>query len=328
VGSAGLTDVAVVGAGPAGTAAAATARAAGLDVDLYTAGPSNRMRAGESLPPGTDRVLEEIFGGDGFRPERHRPAYGNRSRWGGEALESADFMFNPFGSGWHLDRRAFDEALLDAVRRRGVRIVRKRVNRAADAPARLVIDATGRTARIARSCGAQRRRLDRLVAVIWMLETERDDHDSTTTVTAVENGWWYATPLPDRKRIAAFLTDADLLPPKPALPVELDGYRVTGPSQVTDAATSHLDAIAGQGWLAVGDAAVAFDPLSSQGILTAALMGREAGRVAACPERLGEFAKSYAELLREHLALRASYYELEGRWPRSTFWARRTRLRS
>ncbi len=317
----GSPRLVVVGGGPAGAAAAAAARDAGLDVRLCSAGPPSRMRPGESLPPGCDQLLEEIFGPGGFRPEDHRPAYGNRSAWGSGDLESADFIFNPFGAGWHLDRPAFDATLVEALRRRGVHVVEETAPRRISAP--FVIDATGRPARIARSRGARRRRLDRLVAVISMFRTA-EESDSTTTVVAAENGWWYTTPLPGRRRIAAFLTDADLLPP-PAPPPQLalSGCAQAGEPFVTDAATSHLDAIAGPGWLAVGDAAVAFDPLSSQGIVTALLMGREAGRVAAGTVPSEHYVERYDELLDEHLALRAAYYAEETRWPHSPFWARR-----
>jgi len=93
---------------------------------------------------------------------------------------------------------------------------------------------------------------------------------------------------------------------------------------VTDAATAHLDRVGGDGWLATGDAAACFDPLSSQGILTAVLMGREAGSAvtegAGAPAR---YAARYERLLAEHLAGRADYYELERRWPDAPFWARR-----
>jgi flavin-dependent dehydrogenase len=99
VGAAGLV---VVGGGPAGCAAAAAACAEGVDVVLYTAGPSPRMRPVESLPPGTAELVEEIFGADAFRPDDHLPAYANRSRWGSDDLETADFVFNPFGHGWHV----------------------------------------------------------------------------------------------------------------------------------------------------------------------------------------------------------------------------------
>ncbi len=294
----GAAGLAVVGGGPAGCAAAAAARADGLDVVLYTAGPSPRMRPVESLPPGTAELVDEIFGTGVFRPDDHLPAYANRSRWGSDELETADFVFNPFGHGWHVRRRAFDAALLDAVRTIGVRVVERRL-RTAPAAA-FVIDASGRSARIARARGARRIRGDGLVAVF----RETSHTGSATTVVAAENGWAYTSP-----GITAFVTDADLLP------------RLTG--CVTDASTSWLDRIAGPGWAATGDAAAAFDPLSSQGIVTALVMGREAGRVAAGTVRPEEYEAQYASLLEEHLALREAYYGLERRWADSDFWRRR-----
>ena len=218
----GAPGLVVVGGGPAGCAAAAAACADGLDVVLYTAGPSPRMRPVESLPPGTAELVNDIFGPGVFRPDDHLPAYANRSRWGSNELETADFVFNPFGHGWHVRRPAFDAALLDAVRTMGVRVLERRL-RTAPAAA-FVIDASGRSARIARTRGARRMRSDGLVAVF----RETAHTGSTTTVVAAENGWTYTSP-----GISAFLTDADLLP------------RLTG--CVTDASTSWLDRIAGPG---------------------------------------------------------------------------------
>jgi flavin-dependent dehydrogenase len=301
MGAPGLT---IAGGGPAGAAAAATACAAGLEVVLYDAGPPARMRPGESLPPGAAHLVDEIFGPGAFRPDDHLPAYANRSAWGSEELETADFIFNPFGHGWHLDRPAFDGALLAAARRLGVRVVEERLGGPPEAG--FIIDATGRSARIARSLGASRTRADRLVAGFWI---EEDAAGSATTVTAAENGWSYTAPLPGGGSIAAFLTDADLLPRLPG--------------QVTEACTSWLDRVCGPGWAATGDAAVAFDPLSSQGIATALVQGREAGRLAAGMVTPEGYAAEYRSVLEEHLALRQAYYGLERRWPDSDFWSRR-----
>jgi flavin-dependent dehydrogenase len=256
-----------------------------MDVVLYRDAPA-RMRPTETLPPGGAQLVEEIFGSF----PGGRPAYSNRSSWGGEA--EFDFVFNPFGEGWHVDREAFDAALLELT---GVRVIERRIR---DVQAEFVIDATGRSARIARARGAKRVRLDRLVAAF-----EDDPCTDDLTLTAEENGWRYTAP-----GISAFLTDADLLPRG---------------GTVTDASTSHLNRIAGEDWLAAGDAAVAFDPLSSQGIVTALLMGREAGRVAAGLVPVDAYVEQYGDLLREHLALKEAYYALETRWPDAPFWARR-----
>jgi len=199
-------DVVVVGGGPAGAAAAVTARRRGASVTLVASGPARGARPGEGLPPGGDGVVAEVLGPGAFRPEYHRPSYGNRSAWGGERLDESDFMLHPLGHGWHLDRAAFDRGLLLAAREHGVRVLDgKRVRRAtrrgdmwtleldgaAVARGRVVVDATGRTAAIARAQGAWRRRVDRLVAVVWELAREgARDRDGTTLVEASAEGWW------------------------------------------------------------------------------------------------------------------------------------------
>lgn len=176
-----MIDVLVVGGGPAGAAAAASACAEGMDVELVCAGPGGRPAPGESLPPGTDVVLHDTFGASPLNREQHRLSFGNRSAWGASRLDATDFMRNPFGEGWHLDRQSFDSSLVNRVRVQGVQVrADARVVRPAwrgdhwqvtvagcreeAIRARAIVDASGRAARVARSQGARRRRLDQLVA--------------------------------------------------------------------------------------------------------------------------------------------------------------------
>jgi flavin-dependent dehydrogenase len=342
-------DVVVVGGGPAGAAAAVSARRRGASVTLLAASATLGHRRGESLPPGGARVVADVFGTNAFCAEDHRPAYGIRSAWGSDRLDEADFALHPLGHGWHLDRGAFDRGLLDAARERGVRVVHDgRVRRATrsgnvwtlernGAPAargRVVVDASGRTTTVARAQGARRRRVDRLVAVVWdVASTGARDRDGTTLVEATPEGWWYTAPTPRHHRVVAFLTDADLLPPRaqrwealappPHLRAALDRRRRVAPPRAMDASVAHLDRVAGPGWLATGDAVASFDPLSSQGIVTAVVLGRVAGEAATTPGQPYAYAAAVERVFAGHLADRLAYYSLEDRFPSSAFWARR-----
>ena len=163
---------------------------------------------------------------------------------------------------------------------------------------------------------------------------------------AVADGWWYTTPLPGHRRVVAFLTDSDLMPSRSArtdqdwhrrlaqAPHVRDQLAQSGCSlhtnpPILDASVAHLDHPSGCGWLAAGDAAVSFDPLSSQGILTSLVMGQGAGHALAAiltradRQPLIRWGAEYARLLETHLRLRAAYYALERRWPTAPFWARR-----
>jgi flavin-dependent dehydrogenase len=84
--------------------------------------------------------------------------------------------------------------------------------------------------------------------------------------------------------------------------------------------------VAGPGWLATGDAVASFDPLSSQGIVTALILGRAAGEATTEPGEPYAYAATVERLVAGHLADRLAYYALEHRFASSRFWSRR-RLR-
>jgi flavin-dependent dehydrogenase len=188
-----------------------------------------------------------------------------------------------------------------------------------------------------------------LVAAYWTLAVaDVQDSECTTLVEAVADGWWYTTPVPGHRRVVAFLTDTDLMPRR-AVRTERDwharlaraphirdrlvnsGCRLQSSPAILDASVALLDHPAGRGWVAVGDAAVSFDPLSSQGILTALVMGEGAGHAVAAMLTRGDqqplirWGAEYARLLEAHLRLQAAYYAGERRWPTAPFWARRHR---
>src|SRR6266511_1963976 len=100
-----------------------------------------------------------------------------------------DFGFNPYGSGWHVDRRLFDTMLAEAAADAGETICRgsrvTEITRESDVEWRIrleeqdghrqfrasfIVDATGRVASFARRRGAIRRAHDALIGVVVFLE--------------------------------------------------------------------------------------------------------------------------------------------------------------
>lgn len=325
----------MLGGGPAGCAAATILARAGRPVRLIVHPVRHRaFGVGEGAPPGFDRAVDDVFGQGTFVAGDHLRSLGNRAAWGGTELLTTDFMFNPFGTGWHLDRLAFDASLLAAAKSSGVTISESPDRDAAIA--RFVIDATGRRAEFARRQGATRVADDRLIAVLATYERNSGDVDATTTVEAASDGWWYTSPIPRQRRVVAFLTDGDLVDPELRtragfdrrarrtmhIAAPLAGVPTEGPLMVS-ANTAHLETPCGEGWLAAGDAAASFDPVSSQGILTAVLMGAEAAR---CIDDPAAFAERYRSIVDQYKTDRRAIYALEDRWPDSPFWARRHSL--
>jgi flavin-dependent dehydrogenase len=366
VDSADAFDVVILGGGPAGCATALALDRLGMfRVLVVEAGRYESARIGESVPPDTRIVLEQLGVWEDFLKENHEPCLGSCSSWGADALGYNDFLFNPMGNGWHLDRRRFDAFLARAVAERGNALCTGtrfdsgecagaegfRLRLGGDdkqtrvVTARFVVDATGARSCFARNRGASRLFLDQLLCVTAFFELAGSvEFSKLTMLEAVEYGWWYAARLPNRRLAVAVAGDPEtikqnalrrpdgwlgLLAQTKHIAAELAGCRLVADSQMICAAPSFLlDKVAGKGWLAVGDAACAFDPISSQGIYKALADGVHAARVIAASLRgsaieTGEYQISVAARFQHYLQNRNYFYGLERRWPTSRFWTRR-----
>jgi len=315
-----------VGGGPAGAIAARVLALGGARVLLIDAGdagaPHRDFRVGESLIPSARTILVEVGVEERFAEQRHLPCYGNLSAWGSAALAETDFMRSPYGHGWHLDRVRFDAMLRDAARDAGATLRNTRYVHGEE-KARWLVDCGGRHAPIARALGIARRHEDRLIAFYARFESR--DEDSRTLVESHPEGWFHTAFLPTRERVVTFFTDGrdrlgELLPS--TMHVSQRVGRRLEPTRATDARTGRLEQFHGDGWIAAGDAATSFDPLSSQGILSALYGGLKAGK-AILTENVDEYDVAISRVYEQFLVNRAAYYALEQRWPESPFWAAR-----
>jgi 2-polyprenyl-6-methoxyphenol hydroxylase-like FAD-dependent oxidoreductase len=115
---------------------------------------------------------------------------------------------------------------------------------------------------------------------------------------------------------------------KPAAALDRAGFGPAGGAGFCAAHSTTLLPPASPGWLAVGDAALGFDPLSSQGLFNALYTGL-AGAAAADRHLHGDATAlpDYAARLRpigdayrSHLR---AWYGAERRWSQQPFWQRR-----
>jgi len=102
------------------------------------------------------------------------------------------------------------------------------------------------------------------------------------------------------------------------------GYALRTSPRCVDAGSARLDAVAGDGWLAVGDAALALDPLSSHGIGSALAGGIDAAAAIVSGSTAG-YTRKLDTLWNAYAPARRATYALEGRWRESAFWRRRQR---
>lgn len=357
-------DIAIIGGGPAGTATAIALARSGRAVIVLERSHYEQARIGETLPPVAQLPLVNLGIWDRFIADGHIRSAGIISAWGQDELDEEHFIFSPYGEGWHLDRQRFDAMLALTAEEAGARVCRGarvascspthsgqwQVEFTADGKrallrARFLVDATGRSAVLARRQGARRIAYDRLIGIVgfFSARSSEGESDDRTLVEAVENGWWYSAWLPSFRLVVAYMTDADVMPngraglaehwqnrlkQAPHTSSRVGRGVIENNSVIVAADSFRMNRVTGNNWLAVGDAATAYDPLSSHGLCKALESGLEAGRVIAnCEPRhqaaLAEYERWNQTQFEEYLKVRQMHYGREKRWPASAFWQRR-----
>jgi flavin-dependent dehydrogenase len=354
---AGHYDVAIVGGGPAGSVAALQLARAGAAVLLLERETRHERRLGETLPPTATRILQRLGVWDAFLATAPVPAYVNASAWGSDALHFDDFMFGTQGPGWHIDRGRFEAMLCTSAQRAGTTVLHNspiksvymdgrgcQLDFARDctlqsANAGFLIDASGR-GRNGWQPRSQRQRVDRLIGVALTARVAAArEVSSYTLVESVHDGWFYSAQVSTTEIVACFLTDADLyararrsgsyfrsrLSQAPHTRQRLEAATSVSQTRCTVACSSLRTTAAGENWIAIGDAAFSSDPLSASGLITAVESGVHAANIVTKTGKpsLRSWSGYLSSTFISYLAQRKQYYEMEQRWPASTFWQRR-----
>lgn len=350
-------EVIIVGDGLAASAAAIVL--AKQNIAFAIIAPRTKIqptyRIGESLGAGAQDVLRSLGVWEKFLLGPHRPSSQFFTAWGAPLLQR-----RPEQPGWTLDRLTFDQMMkdaanasepprLDAAVRHVVREAgRWRVTTGVGEvlTCRFIIDGSGRAAAVARRLTTPRR-YDRLVACHSLVDQTVTEVQPTpaTLVESADEGWWYSTFLPSGKALVAWFTDScpgsiirdsdawrtRLATSRFAVPwLESAGFQEAALPMISAAGTVVLAsaADASLGWAAAGDAALAVDPLSSHGILSALWMGRQVGGAAAAwmqgdEKPLEDYRLEVARGASRYLSERRAMYAVEQRYPESLFWQRR-----
>jgi flavin-dependent dehydrogenase len=294
---------------------------------------------------------------------------GTQSYWGTDRCYVVDHMRNPDGLAWHLDRPAFETYLRNAAIQRGVHclwgaklqqchyqsphwhiaVEELHQQKRHQIKAKFVIDASGRQAHFVRKIGVERTHFDKLIAC-WATMPNREEN-KMSTISASEIGWWYSAPLPNNKRVLALQTDSDLIDRadikdshsflqlantnrEMAKLLEKNQEQIHFQGTVS-ANSTRLNQVVGQQWAALGDAAISFDPLSSQGMFNAMATALQLAELIQASgilenpfaEKTEQFQKTYShqidQIWEHYLKHKSIYYREERRWQKADFWKRR-----
>jgi len=290
-------DAAVVGAGPAGCAAAIACAAAGRRVAIVERAAFPRDRCGETLHPGAEPILRALGVLDTVLSAGFLRHEGIRVRWRGSA------RFQPYGDdaagpwrGLQAWRPDLDAILLDRARRRGAVVLQPcralhplqddggRVTgvctTAGDVTARWTLDAGGGGHWVTRALRLElERRSPPLVARYGYAVGKLPELRRGPELNAEPGGWtWIAQVRPQLVHWTRLALAADARSHDEP-PLRLRQLRADGGVRGADVSWRATRRAAGPGYLALGDAAAVLDPASSHGVLRALMSGMAAAAV-------------------------------------------------
>jgi len=319
-------DVAILGSGPAACALAILLRQAGVSLATFSLPPrpsQDTAEIPETLPPATRLPITS---------QSLRPHYAMAISWTTPSLGIRHSIADPLGNGFFVHRPTFDQEMLaqvSVVHAQLTSLLKHptgwtlEFNNHAPVRAGMVVDASGRSAALARLIGAPRIALDPLVA-LTVHASPQDFPAGEALVESAEDGWWFSALTPAGNLSLTWFAYQDRIPFAEALRATIHtSQRVKRlsplPPTSRSARTEWLKSPAGPGWLAIGDAAFASDPLGSQG-LWRAFESAHAAADLILHGSLRTYLDFYSAHVEHFLRERDLYYCLELRWPHSPFW--------
>ncbi|WP_102795223.1 lysine-epsilon-oxidase maturase LodB [Bowmanella denitrificans] len=360
-------DVVIFGAGPAGLSAGITLlNHTQLSVWIVEQSNLQSLRVGESVSASIFSLLDYLqLSRDEFPPTCFLPTYSSTAYWGSDKPTNRESLFSVESQGYQLDRQAFDFSLMEKFTALGGHLLPRchiqqmqpttqgwqlrfdHVEQGSlSVECRFILDASGRQTSLAPKLGIRYREVDRLTGVgLFMQPPAGQSLVQEQWIESTELGWWYCAATPGNQWVVTFFSDADLLhqhrlnrldcwlsllASTHKMKNKLAGARTCSSKLWLKSAASKCCLPAWlSGYLPVGDAALAFDPITSMGLGFAMTSGAEAARiVASLLGGLGvDVSPDYWQQLNQHfqsyLKNRQQFYTLEQRWSSAPFWHRR-----
>ncbi|MSO48407.1 MAG: FAD-binding protein [Acidobacteria bacterium] len=230
-------DILVIGAGPAGCAAATMLAQCGHRVLMVDRPSTGRPALAESIPPSAERILSVLGMKAAVDAARFQPWLGNTVWWGSAAAREESFA--PGETGYQVERDRFDAVLRDVAARAGVQIISgtvRDVNLALEeqrelrtayvarpdsqgrdgdpqrVTAAIVLDCSGRAGVIARKGLRVAEASHRTVALVGVWHADIPwpvAQRGHTLVASHADGWAWSVPTADDTRYVTVMVDPE-----------------------------------------------------------------------------------------------------------------------
>lgn len=363
------TEVLVAGAGPSGCATALSLlNYSDKNVMLIEQGDLSNTRVGEQVSATIFKFIDYLkLTQEDFEQCNHMPSYNSISYWGSNNPSTRDAIFTTEESTYQLNREEFDFALLKKVSDLGgVILPRTKVQNIKQNPdgrweldlihstegllkirANYLVDATGRNASLSRQLNIHMQKHDKLMGVgCFFYASDNQQHKYGHIIESCKDGWWYCAHLPDNKIVISLFSDADIISNKRLNQTKqwqsqlsqtqhiagyIQGAKLdTEKPWVRNACSQILNGILPSNFVAVGDAACGFDPISSMGIGFALSSGCQAALTiinndtTTSANQFSLYQQDIQGIYNEYLTTHKKIYEKEQRWIHADFWQRRS----
>ncbi len=295
-------SILVVGAGPAGTAAAISLARTDTDVVLIESAEFPRIHPGETLHPGVEPLFRSLGVADAINSAGFIRHAGHRI----QCESSGASRYEEFGAdesgkwrGYQAPREKLDSILLAQAARCGVRVLQPctaknpivkngRVKGVetdyGPIRANTVLDATGLTQWLVRKLDIETKKRSKQsltrYGYVEPCKAELTNQELEQPMIRLEkSGWTWLARISRDKLAWARLRNTGEGKESEWIPEEIIQYKQVGRIRGADTTCRIADRLAGPGWFLVGDSGAVLDPLSSHGVMKAIMSGMMAAHL-------------------------------------------------
>ncbi len=330
-------DVLVIGGGPSGMSAGiALLKRGDIEVMLIERDDYTEDKYSESLSSGVRSTMEYLDIWQNFSQSQDLKPFYSQVTWGKDSQRQLGYMFTPNGSGWNLDRLAFDKILANTFVKLGGQLrcdsqvitcsrlaeggwrvhIKTKEQEMQTIICKYIIDASGRRGVMRTNLNLALKVFDRLIGVACVAQVPADlQKKIENQVEACPYGWWHLAPMSGNRVSVVLMTDPDiahkmqvchpevwhgLLQQLPFMREVVKDLVFADKPRSFPCFSSYLREVGGKDWVAVGDAVASYDPISSSGIPRALSSGIHGAFIAV--DSLysnGELLKTYSQAIEQ-----------------------------